>query len=204
MARPFENFILKCPIQLPDGKHVAIGSRDQFYGQCWTLQSASDAMWRIYSPNSNAVRLRTTIRKLASSLWEHCGELAPNEAFIGRVRYLPHRELEKFAKGFLRSRAGTLSMGLFATSLLVKRPAFKHEREVRLLYAPHDKSKAVEDLFSYTIDPNKLIDQIMIDPRMATDEANTLRQEIKLRTGFVGAVKRSLLYAPPPSWTIRL
>lgn len=66
---PFENFILKARVQLPDGACAIIGFRDQFYGQCWTLQSALDAMWRIYSPKSEAVRVRSRVRKLAESLW---------------------------------------------------------------------------------------------------------------------------------------
>lgn len=201
---PFENFILKCKVRLPDGRHAAIGFHDDFYAQCWTLQSASDAMWRIYSPNRNAVRLRSTIRRLGSSLWRHCGEWAPDETFIGKVRYLPAKALEQFAKGILRSEGGALSMRLFATTLLVKRPAFKHEREVRLIFRHHDEPNSDDDLFSYPVDPQELIDQIMIDPRVMPDEAEALKQEIRSRTGFKGKILRSLLYAAPPSWTIPL
>jgi hypothetical protein len=52
---PFENFILRCRIQLPDGRYATFGFQDKFYAQCWTFQSASDAMWRIYSRTSDAV-----------------------------------------------------------------------------------------------------------------------------------------------------
>jgi len=201
---PFENFILHARVQLPDGASATIGFRDHFYGQCWTLQSASDAMWRIYSPKSEAVRIRSTVRKLAESLWRCCGEWASHEAFIGKVQYLPTKQLEKFAKGFLRSEGGLLSMRLFATSLLVKRPAFRHEREVRLIFTPHKKDKLSSDRFSYPVDPNELIDQIMIDPRKTIQDANALKREIKSKTGFDGTIKRSLLYAPPPTWTIPL
>lgn len=199
---PFENFILQARVQLPDGARATFGFRDHFYGQCWTLQSASDAMWRIYSANSEAVRVRSTVRKLAESLWQCCGEWAPHEAFIGKVQYLTTNKLKKVADGFLRSEGGLLSMRLFATTLLVKRPAFRHEREVRLIFTPHEKHKASSDLFSYPIDPNELIDQIMIDPRKAKQDANALKREIRSKTGFAGPIKRSLLYAPPPTWTI--
>src|SRR5205085_4195507 len=70
---PFENFILRA---------------DQVYGQCWTLQTASDAMWRIYSPNAEAVRIRSTVRRLLESLNSDRGSTANTESFIGRVRYL--------------------------------------------------------------------------------------------------------------------
>lgn len=36
---PFENFILRCRIRLPDGAFATFGFQDQFFGQCWTLQS---------------------------------------------------------------------------------------------------------------------------------------------------------------------
>lgn len=201
---PFENFILGCRVQLPDGTQATFGFQDQFYGQCWTLQSASDAMWRIYSPESNAVRVRSTVRKLGESLWRHSGNSARDEVFIGRVRYLACRKLEKFAKGVLRSAGGQLPMKLFAGTLLVKRPAFRHEREVRLIFTPQDKAKAKGDLFSYPVDPNELIDQIMIDPRMALKDAAGLKEKIKSKTGFLGKIKRSLLYAPPPKWIVPL
>jgi len=201
---PFENFILKCKVQLPDGRCAAIGFRDQFYAQCWTLQSASDAMWRIYSPARNAVRLRSTVRNLAGILWTHCGEWAAHEVFIGKVRYLRSKALEDFAKGILRSEGGALSMKLFAKTLLIKRPAFKHEREVRLIFRPHNAAHASNDMFSYLVNPHELIDQIMIDPRMPESDARVLKQEIASRTGFKGRILRSLLYAPPSSWTIQV
>ncbi len=34
---PFENFILNSTGILPDGMEFQFGSRDAFYGQCWTL-----------------------------------------------------------------------------------------------------------------------------------------------------------------------
>src|SRR5438270_4394426 len=100
---PFENFILRCRVQLPDGAYATFGFQDHFFAQCWTLQSASDAMWRIYSPKANAVRIRTTVWKLSESLSRCCGKWAPDEVFIGCVQYLPNKKLEEFAKGILRS-----------------------------------------------------------------------------------------------------
>ena len=70
-ADPFENFILHSRIRYPSGKIFAHGNRDAIYGQCWTLQSASDAMWRIYSPKGDAVQsapLPGGLRKASSSL----------------------------------------------------------------------------------------------------------------------------------------
>ena len=100
---PFENFILLSHF-IRKGEPVIIGHRDHFYGQCWTFQRASDAMWRIYSPDSKAVRIRSTIRRLAESLTTWRGHWAGQEAFIGRVRYLKSQDLVAFGRSVLQGR----------------------------------------------------------------------------------------------------
>ena len=195
---PFENFILRSKVRLKTGELADLAFHDQLYGQCWTLQSASDAMWRIYSPNGDAVRLRTTVRKLAESLSQTCGKWGHVEAFIGRVKYLPNKQLIHYANSVFRGGAEGLSSRLFAKTLLVKRPAFRHEREVRLVFFPHDIASASDDLYPYPVDPHALIDQIMIDPRIPQHMASALRDKIRTKTLFSGPIKRSLLYAPPP------
>ncbi len=194
---PFENFIMRSQFRLRTGELATLAFRDHFYGQCWTLHRASDAMWRIYSPRADAVRIRTTICKLAESLAQTCGEWAHTEAFVGRVRYLPSKVLKIYAINVFDG-VDAPSSRMFAETLLVKRPAFAHEREVRLLFHLHDDIRARDDLYAYPIDPDGLIDQIMIDPRMAERDVNALRSKIRSETSFKGPIKRSLLYAAPP------
>lgn len=143
---PFENFILRARIRLQTGQLAQFSFHDQLYGQCWTLQSASDAMWRIYSHDRNAVRIRSTIRIVAESLSTALGDYAQIQAFIGKVRYLPSRRLSAFASSWLPG-AHRLRARVSAETLLVKRPAFKHEREVRLLYFQHNAVDAIGDLY---------------------------------------------------------
>lgn len=189
---PFENFVLNSQARLPDGTLVRFGFNNDFYGQCWTLQTASDAMWRIYSPDADGVRIRTSVRKLARSLSGGLGEWAHVQAFIGKVRYLRDAELLDFANSVF---AHGLDPVPLANTLLVKRRAFVHEREVRLLYL--EKSDSGESLFSYDVDPHELVEQIMIDPRLPLDKVADLKEEIERKTGFAGPIVRSLLYAPP-------
>jgi hypothetical protein len=158
-------------------------------------------MWRIYSPASNAVRIRSSIRRLVESLNGWRGPWAIQEAFIGRVRYLKSQDLLAFGRSVLQGDEGPLTHRNLARTLLVKRPAFKHEREVRLLFTPHDFHQFTCDFLRYPTDPNELIDQVMLDPRMDKAEAAILRQEITA-AGFAGQIKRSLLYAPPPDLKI--
>ena len=190
---PFENFILNSRAKLSDGTVVQFGFNNSYYGQCWTLNQTSDAMWRIYSPNSDGVRIRTTIRKLASSLSGGLSQWATIQAFIGKVRYLRDKELIQFANHVFTSG---LNSAALAKTLLVKRKAFRHEREVRLLYSENENNPA-NDLFRYSVDPHSFIDQIMIDPRLPSTEVSNLKKEIKSKTGFTGKILRSRLYAPP-------
>jgi hypothetical protein len=145
-------------------------------------------------------RIRTTVRKLADSLYLNQGNLSQDEVFIGRVKYLRNNKLMTFAKNIFR-KATIPSARTLAQTLLVKRPAFRHEREVRLIFILSDKSKAVSDIYGYFVEPNSLINQIMIDPRNSEKEANRLKQKIRSKTNFSGTIKRSLLYAPPPDFS---
>jgi hypothetical protein len=199
---PFENFILRARMQLQTGQLAQFSFHDQFYGQCWTLQSASDAMWRIYSPAGNAVRIRSTIQTVAETLSKTLGDYAQIQAFIGRVRYLSNKHLTAYASSWFPGTS-RLRARISAETLLVKRPAFKHEREVRLLYFQPNAGHASGDLYWYSVNPHELIDQIMIDPRMPETEVAALKERIQRKTGYRGKILRSLLYAPPPHLIIQ-
>jgi Protein of unknown function (DUF2971) len=192
---PFENFILKSKHQLPNGEIVDLGFRDNFYGQCWSRHKASDAMWRIYSPTFNSVRIRTTIPKLANSLSNGLQPWQNDQWFIGKVKYLNNKKMMDFAKTVFKGKPNPEAYEL-AKTLLVKRPAFRHENEVRLLYFEKDNGKH-HDTYKYAIDPHDLIDQIMIDPRVDYPEFQKIKADIKFKTNFQGRILRSLLYAPP-------
>lgn len=189
---PFENFILNAPARLSDGTVVTFGFNNDFYGQCWTKLTSSDALWRIYSPDKTGVRVRTTVRKLLTSVQAPLGDWAHEQAFIGKVLYLGDKKLVEFGNGVFRNGLNSRAL---AETLLVKRVAFRHEREVRLLYLEKDKGR--KDIYAYAVDPHMLIDQVMIDPRLSRSEADDKKVEIRNRTGFKGKILHSLLYAPP-------
>lgn len=191
---PFENLILKSKIRRPNGDIVEYGFHDNFYGQCWTLHKASDAMWRIYSQDKMGIRIRTTIRKLLTSLNQAMLELADVKCYIGKVRYVKTQDLMSFGDKVYEAY-GVANDNLFK-SLLIKRKAFSHEREIRLLYQSLSNQNDAP-LFRYNLDPNEVIDQLMLDPRLTAKEALALKSKIKKKIHFSGKIKRSLLYAVP-------
>lgn len=191
---PYENFILKSKVRESSGEIIEYNHHKYFYGQCWTLHKASDAMWRIYSKNKKGVRIRTTIRKLANSLSQSGVKLPDATCYLGRVRYLSARKITKFSNEIYDD--GSVSVDNLFHTLLVKRLAFKHEKEVRLLYSDvtHD---TLDMEFSYDINPNELIDQLMLDPRLTAAEYKLMKKQIKDEADVSCRIKRSLLYAAP-------
>lgn len=192
---PYENFILSSKIKLTSGEIIEYNYHDRFYGQCWTLNRASDAMWRIYSPNGDGVRVRTTIRKLLESIYAAQPKLPEVKCYLGKVKYLSEKKLYDVANSIFDD-SGVEVNNLFY-SLLVKRRAFKHEDEVRLLYFEMNDDKYSEKLFKYEIEPNSLIDQMMLDPRFSFEDYKKIKEKIKTKTVFKGDIKRSLLYSLP-------
>ena len=85
---PFENLLLKSRVKINDKFFSFAQDRDLVYGQCWSQHTASDAMWRIYSPKSNSVRIRTTIKRLYMSLYQNLHpSLSYEKCYIGKVEY---------------------------------------------------------------------------------------------------------------------
>ena len=188
---PFENALLSSSYMVGNQK-IVFAAKDSVYGQCWTLHRETDAMWRIYSPNKDGVRLMTTPRKLLEAMKAQVGQSADTKCFIGKVWYLQKSKLlEIFGKINLLSPDGT---GI-AQSLLYKRPEFSHEREIRLIYAG-DSNESASDIFSFEIDPNLLFDRILFDPRMEESLRKSYISAIK-KIGCTVEVKRSRLYESP-------
>lgn len=158
----FENFQLKVGGVL-NGERFEFGFKDDFVGQCWTRESLSEAMWGIYAndPKIRYARIRSTPRKLLSALVAAHQMMPQETCFIGKVDYKREAEIQALATGGGRL---DLSAPQFAQNLLLKRHAFQHESEVRLLYFGEAKNYDAKGLYRYAVDPHAMITQIMADP----------------------------------------
>lgn len=195
----FENFQLNLGGIL-DGERFGYGFRDDFVGQCWTRHSLSEAMWGIYANDASKryLRIRSTPRKLLMALAAAHPQMPQDTCFIGKVEYRRAKDL----RAFLESE-GCLEISArgFARSLLLKRHAFKHESEVRLLYFGHSSQYDAKGLYRYSIDPHAMITQIMADPNRDRQSWNADRAVLAKATGFTGQIKRSKIY-DPPDWDL--
>lgn len=192
---PYENFILRSKVRMKSGGIVQYNFHERMYGQCWTFKSESDAMWRIYAPDKKGVRLRSTISSLAFYFANAHPNLTDARCRIGRVRYLSEKKMRNIADNTFDNYG--IGVDELFGSLLVKRMAFAHERELRLLYCELNDSSLENVKYTYEVEPHAMIDQIILDPRLPLTEVESMKKDIRAATGFQGQIKRSLLYAPP-------
>jgi hypothetical protein len=174
--------------------------KDDIYGQCWTLQTASDAIWRIYSQGTNGIRIRSTVGKLLESLANSSQLGANGDTFVGKVNYLGKSKLLKLADTHFTN--GNVNPESIAKTLTFKRKAFLHEKEVRLIYVSDNRQ--ADPVLKFGIDPHNFVDQIMLHPQLSVAEADRLKWMLKNYLNYQGEVKRSLLYAPPRGFIFKL
>jgi hypothetical protein len=191
----FENFQLSIGGKL-GGEEFDYAFKHDFVGQCWTQHSLSEAMWGIYAsdPEQRYLRIRSTPRKLLSGLIDEHSDMPQDTCFIGAVEYKTEKDLKSFAKN---SGHLDVSPTRLARSLLLKRRAFKHEKEVRLIYFGEANQCDDNGLYRYRINPHEMITQIMADPNRDRNYWAADHTAIKERTGFLSEIKRSKMYDPP-------
>ncbi|WP_282147671.1 hypothetical protein [Algibacter lectus] len=208
---PFENFILNSTGKLPDGQLFDINSRNKYYGQCWSLQKESDAMWRIYSQHIKdkdenliidniGIKVKSTIRNVFQDLFNtqesyinpYNKESYNTSTFIGKVQYKRKKKLIKILhdeiSNFLLDQSGKGQ----ASTLMLKRVAFTHEKEVRIVYY-NENSMDSEKVFSYDISPNDCFEEIVVDPRIPKDEYLKIKDLIE-KEGYQNKIIQSGLY----------
>ena len=108
------------------------------YGQCWSRIPDSDAMWRIYSYDNKAIQLVTTVNRIQNMIkadaWKHL------QMLISDVKYDINDEEEALNKILVPSAR-------IVSAYFHKRPAFEHEKEIRVLL---DDSKKYDYIDFFT------------------------------------------------------
>lgn len=202
----YENWFLKEQMFLPSGeKGNAKDLIPGVFGQSWTLQEESDAMWRIYSKldrtlhdylDDTAVRIKTTARKLYNVIYANDEDF--NTSYIGAVKYLSQNDFLKMQDSLSPLNPLDLSE-VFVKSYFFKRAPFEHEKEVRpiLIYSPKHENFG-KDGVSFDIDFDNLIDEMVTDPRLTPDEYRTVRGQLIGLGAKSDKVRNSELYNIPP------
>ncbi len=205
---PFENLLTMCAITHRSGAPQQFFDRIRrpLFGQSWSGTPESDSLWRAYSivkndrrktrnecPDDEGVQVRSTPRKLLDALRAWCPNDPDEHCFVGAVRYLHQRDVERY----IGDEIGARRLGAFAggrghaESVLFKRTAFAHEDEVRLVYVAGEEDPAKARVL-VPMDPAGVFDEVRFDPRLAPFEKIEREEEFR-RLGF-DRVGRSDLY----------
>lgn len=152
---------------------------------------------RLKSLGFSGKDIKTKVNKLFESLFNAVSSKTRDvSCFIGKVRYLTITELKKYSIALESTGAGV------AETLLIKREAFAHENEVRLLYW-EEREDPPAQIFQYKIDPLELIDEIVLDPRMTRTDYEKKENEIH-QNGYLGTIIQSDLYKAPTGFLINI
>lgn len=193
---PFENYIMNATGELDTGEKFSIAFRDNFFGQCWTQKKESDALWRIYAPDEDGIKVKTTLKKLYKALYDSGNQFRDISCFIGKIKYDTTANLTKnlgdanFMRGLLLDQTGYGQ----AYTLCFKRKQFDYEKEVRLIYNSQGKIK--RNIYKFKIDPFDLFDEIVFDPRMDFKDYRRDKSEL-VKLGFKNSIIKSTLYKIP-------
>lgn len=87
----------------------------------------------------------------------------------------------------------------FAKLLCIKRKAFRHEKEVRLLYQHingNGQHPGTNGVFPFPLDPNVIFDEVVLDPRLSDCQEKELTKQLK-KAGCTLSITKSDLYKSP-------
>lgn len=210
---PFENILTFPSLVKKTNNHYM--EHYFVYAQCWSFSGENDLLWRVYSPNSDSVRIKSTPRKLLESLKNSkvINQIlnTPNpiyidealsideeiDGFIGEVKYLPYDKM----KTYLAERIYKTSLHSFFETLLIKRKAFQNEEEFRigirhLWGIDYFELELSNDVFKYDVNVNSLIDEVVFDPRVSDYKFKSFKEQIQ-KQGFGNPISKSSLYDMP-------
>ncbi|MCB9914356.1 MAG: hypothetical protein H6828_04280 [Planctomycetes bacterium] len=203
---PFESLMLR-QAQLHDApessSRVLRWFGGDLFASCWTWNPETDFAWRAYSAHcGDAVIVKSTVGKLQLALQEWAGPHAYRDCAIGEVMYRPAVELLSIvsSRGFQQTNESDDTVHTRALGLLMKRPEFQHEQEVRVIAECADESRlrraGGDVLLDIPIDANNLIESISLDPRLEPAVCRGAKAAI-LSAGYKGGASQSSLYRLP-------
>lgn len=216
---PYENFFMKEEFYTYASfyqKDISISTEEiskRIYGQSWTLEEESDAMWRIYScdyckkcnledrkPNleERAVKVKVKIDSLFSLVYtdDHC--MATTS--IGEVQYKTVKEIDEW-----RTNLKNVSIEfpkLSEECLFIKRDSFQHEKEVRIIIS-EATDKPAKDFLEFDISDIGIFEEYILDPRLNQEDIDSTIKLISDCGVDKTLIKRSILYDFLPQ-TIKL
>lgn len=164
------------------------------HGLCWTKTRFDEPAWRMaaFEKSEPIVRIRCGVREVVAAA-QRVAARERASIFLGVVNYTPEDDLVRHAK---RVAAGAYKpvASTAANALLMKRKAFRFEREVRLLWL--DRGATVLSERQISIDSRRDITQVMVSPHVKEIEYRRLAQEWATLGVGVPFVRSGILRVP--------
>jgi hypothetical protein len=178
--------------------------KGQLFCMCMTQTTTSEAHWNIYSNGQIGISFKIRRKQLLNVLSNHIDDY---DIYIGKVNYLRSQDIKKSLSEIETIKDikpfNINNRKLQIQLLLLKRIAFKYEDEIRILAVKKYKTKENGIKLSYSIEPNKLIDTITIDPNVGLNTEHTLKKLFTHEYNFE-KVYKSQLYSMPNDIKIKL
>ncbi|MDR7305126.1 DUF2971 domain-containing protein [Rhodoferax saidenbachensis] len=167
---------------------------DMLFAQCWCRNGVSDAMWRIYSQDKLGVRIRVSRDRLKSALYDLAEQR--NIGFhIAPVKYVNEMEYTIRTNKMKLELERRVTFVRASAHLYLKRPAFAHEAETRVVLIDFDQSDDEKPKgHKITLNTRQLIESVLVDPRAPNEYVEAYRHYLKDELNFLGTVEKSQLY----------
>lgn len=127
----YELFLFKQEYKRNGGDVDVISAGTAIYGQSWSLEGESDALWRIYSPDKLSVKIKVSVKKLVELLGKSNAMQQSACVYFGKVEYLNEKRIiSKIKNEYVPD---LFKEETIVNSLFVKRDNFKYENEIRII-----------------------------------------------------------------------
>lgn len=110
------------------------------YAQCWTYLAESDAMWRIYSYGNQSLRIKICVDDVCKL----------ENVYLRKVKYRDNTI--KYKKLYPNLKIPQLMLSAISQKII----AFKHEKEVRLIYVDKKTDEELHSIISSLLTLMKL------------------------------------------------
>ena len=117
---------------------------------------------------------------------------------------MPERDIVGTARDRAIALYKSTTREAIASTYLFKRNPFSHEAEVRVLVVDGNARPAAGGLLHLPLDPNELIETILVDPRAPDSMVEMYKRHLQSAYGFKKHVAKSTLYRPPKPLVIEL
>lgn len=172
--------------------------KDDYGISCWSEgQEEKEYLWRLYSSGRNSVAIKTTVQNLLKSFHNSF-----NSVFLGKVDYIDYKsdQMQLYSQS-IYVMDQELSIKAIAADdqilpFMFKRKDFKHENEVRVIKYWNQPNNEIDRQLS--IDPNELINEVIISPFADDWFINVVRNLILEKSIITsGQIYKSDLYNKP-------